>query len=321
MNNAVWKKTLSCLIVILFLVSVSSWAQRTRVDKPYGSLFGEISYDGHKRAYLIHLPPSYLETRPTPLVIALHGSRGSGRKMEELSGLSRQSDKSDFIVVYPDAIERNWNDGRNVQKYFSHREKIDDVGFVSALIDALGREFNVDHRRIYVTGVSNGALMTHRLACEMADKIAAIAPVIGAMPENMVKQCSPAKPIPLLMINGTKDPFVPWNGGYIQVRGEKRGKILSVPDTVSFWISHNSCSSKPRIVMEPDLDSNDGTRVRKIAYEGCNEGAAILLYEIQGGGHTWPRGQKYLPEFLIGKTSQDIDGAEIIWEFFRKYTR
>jgi polyhydroxybutyrate depolymerase len=273
------------------------------------------------RTYLVHIPPSYNKESLTPLVIALHGGGGDGKKAEKSTLMSQQSDKDGFILVYPDAVRGHWNDGRGVKRYRSHREDIDDVGFISSLIDVLAEDYNIDRTRVYVTGISNGGLMSNRLACELTDKITAIAPVIGSIAQNVAARCLPTRPIPVLMINGMDDPMVPWEGEYVRVGRKKLGKILSIPNTVNFWVSHNGCSPKPEITWEPDIDPEDGTRVRKIVYGKCKDGVEVVLYEIQGGGHTWPRGPRYLPEFIVGKTSQDIDANQTVWRFFKQFRR
>lgn len=273
------------------------------------------------RTYRVHLPSSYDDSDTLPVVIALHGGGGNGKKMAKLSGLSRQADESGFIVVYPNALGRNWNDGRGVQKYRSQREHVDDVGFISALIDALTVEFNIDRARVYVTGASNGALMANRLACEIPDRIAAISPVIGAMPANIVSNCKPELPMPVLMINGTEDALVPWSGGYVTFGRKTYGRILSVPESVNFWVQHNNCERQPRTLEHPDVDANDETRVYSETYGHCRNGVSVVLYRIEGGGHTWPQGQKYLPAFMIGSTSQDLDANHVIWSFFKNFRR
>ncbi len=189
------------------------------------------------------------------------------------------------------------------------------------MIDALAAEFNIDRARVYVTGASNGALMANRLACEIAERIAAISPVIGAMPANIVSRCKPVWPMPILMINGTEDALVPWSGGYVTFGRKTYGRILSVPESVGFWARHNGCEGRPRMLEYPDVDASDDTRVYSETYAHCRNGASVVLYRIEGGGHTWPQGQKYLPAFLIGRTSQDLDANRVIWNFFKHFRR
>jgi len=278
---------------------------------------------GLERTYHIHIPASYDKANPIPLLIVLHGGGGTGAGMVKLTqgGFDKLSDKEGFIVVYPDGIEKHWNDGRENLSYRAYREKIDDVGFISALIDHLAKEYNIDIKRVYATGISNGAIMSYRLGCELSGKIAAIAPVAGSMPENMPSQCSPSTSLSALIISNTADPLVPWGGGEIRFGLRKFGKVLSVPETAKFWSIHNQCSSPPSIIWEPDRDPKDGTRVRKELYNQCRESTEVVLYVIEGGGHTWPGGLQYLPEWIIGKTSRDIDANEVIWVFFKRHIK
>ncbi len=279
-----------------------------------------ITVDGLERTYLLHIPPlSKLKRRP-PLVIALHGGGGSGRDMIRLTGggFNTLSNAGGFLVVYPDGIRKHWNDGRGLI-YYSHRRNIDDVKFISRLIDRLVDEFNVDKSRVYVTGMSNGALMSYRLACELTNKIAAIAPVGASISENLYFSCHPSRPISVLIIMGMKDPLVPWNGGFLHFRRLKLGRVISTPDTARFWASINHCSREEGIQYLPDRDPYDGTRVWKKKYAGCSKNAEVILYGIENGGHTWPGGFQYLPESIIGRTCRDIDASRIILNFFSKH--
>jgi polyhydroxybutyrate depolymerase len=280
-----------------------------------------IIFAGLERTYRIRIPSSYDKTTPLPLLIALHGGGGSGEKMEELTlrGFNRLSDKESFIVVYPDGIEKHWNDGRENVSYRAHREKIDDVGFISALIDHLAKQSNIDIKRVYVTGISNGAMMSFRLACELSEKITAIAPVSGAMPKDLV--CSPSRSVSVLVISNKEDPMVPWEGGEIRLGRQRFGGVLSVDESVRLWVHHNQCSSSPVNTLEPDRDPKDGTRVRREEYGQGKGGTEVILYAIEGGGHTWPGGHQYLPAWIIGKTSRDVDANEVIWSFFKKHAR
>lgn len=301
-------------------------AGENTTDSPKGTSPGDYNFslvhDGLKRTYRIHIPSSYHKNRSMPLVIALHGGGGTGEGMEELTrgGFNTLSEKEGFIVVYPDGVKKNWNDGRKEVRSRAHREKIDDVGFISALVVKFTKELNIDQKRVYVTGISNGALMSDRLACELSEKIAAIALVTGSIPKNKTYTSLPSRPIPVLVINGIADPLVPWEGGEIVgILGEQRGEVISTSETIKFWVTHNRCSSTPVITELPDKNPLDGTRVRREAYSKGREATEVILYAIEGGGHTWPGGRQYLPERIIGKTSKDIDANEVIWNFFKAH--
>jgi polyhydroxybutyrate depolymerase len=170
--------------------------------------------------------------------------------------------------------------------------------------------------------MSNGAIMSYRLACELSDKIAAIAPVAGNIPQNILMKCSPSRPVSVLAINGTKDPLVPFNGGDVTGPfGQKKlGKVLSVQESVRFWVKYNNCSATPVVTYEPNRDTEDGTLVRKEAYTNGRNDTEVVLLIIENGGHTWPGGYQYLGKGIVGKTSYDINADEIIWKFFEQHS-
>jgi len=272
-----------------------------------------------QRTYSVHIGSSYDKTRPTPLLIVLHGGGGTGQGMNKLTNFNAIADRENFIVVYPDGFENHWNDGRGVQRYRAQTQNVDDVGFISTLIDHLSEKLNIDAKRVYVTGISNGAMMSHRLGCELSQKIAAIAPVAGNIPVNMESVWAPSRPVPVLIINGTYDPLERWDGGEIRLGRNTFGIVLSVSDTVKFWVGKDQCSPSPTITQLPDKDPSDGTRVRTETYGGCQDGAEVVLYAVEGGGHTWPGGLQYSPESIIGRTSRDFDASEVMWQFFKEH--
>lgn len=281
-----------------------------------------MSFGGRERAFRIHVPSLRDWVTPVPLVFVLHGGGGTGEGMERLTlgGFNQLADRDGFVVVYPDGVERHWNDGRGNQQYRAQRENVDDVGFFAALIGHLSQTLPIDRRRVYATGISNGGLMSLRLSRELADRIAAIAPVAASMSEQITQMRDPARPIAVLLIAGTKDPLVPYGGGEIGFeRGRKVGRVVSVPETIRYWVTFNQCPPGPVVAMEPDRDPQDVTRVRREAHGPCREGTEVILYAIEGGGHTWPGGQQYLPARIVGRTSKDIDANEVIWSFFKRH--
>ena len=321
------QKQILTILCILFLVALLSGylnidTSDKNTDLDTGTFTGSIMSSGLKRTYLIHVPSSFDKTKSMPLVIALHGGGGTGKRMEELtlSGLNTLSEKEGFIVVYPDGIGRHWNDGREELRSRVHRQNIDDVGFISDLIDHLIEEYSIDKKRVYVTGISNGAQMSYRLSCELPEKIAAIAPVSGGMQEKFVTDYPSLRPIPVLIINNLDDPLVPWDGGEIRLGRLRFGTVVSVNSTVEYWVSRNNCFSQPTIFWLPDTDPKDGTKVRIEEYSQGKNGTEVILYVIEGGGHTWPSGYQYLPEYIIGRTSKDIDANEVIWNFFKNHS-
>jgi len=263
------------------------------------------------RSYLLHVPQSYEKSKAAQLVLVFHGGESQPQQMEQHTGFSNLSDREGFIVVYPEGVNKHWNDGRE------NAPQVNDVEFVRAVIEDIARSFNVDRKRIYATGISNGGMFSQRLACELSGTITAIASVAATMPESLSVSCKPVKPISVLIIHGTNDPLIPYQGGAL-TRTTLGGNVLSAPDATKFWATHNKCAPNPVTVQLPDLDPEDGTRIRRERYSRCAVGVEVELDTVEGGGHTLPGSRQYLPERLIGRTSRDMDGSEYIWTFFKR---
>lgn len=276
-----------------------------------------LSLDGTQRRYRVYVPSSYesAAVSPRPLVLAFHGWGQSAAGMSRLTGLDELAEKYDFIIAYPEAIDGNWNDGRpNINP------TVDDVSFVRELIDALESQYRIDPKRIYATGLSNGGHMCNRLAIEMSDRIAAVAPVAAVISKALSQSPVAGQPVPLLLIEGDADPVTPYGGGIVGRAGINRGEVLSADATITYWVARNHAASQAAVLIEPDVDPRDGTRVRRATYAKSEQGAGaeVEFLRIEGGGHTWPQGLQYLPESLIGRTSRDVSASEEIWEFFSR---
>ncbi|HEY5920238.1 MAG TPA: PHB depolymerase family esterase, partial [Kofleriaceae bacterium] len=224
---------------------------------------------------------------------------------QRLTSFDSVAAREQFVVVYPDAIDHHWNDGRPELD-----TGVDDVGFIASLIDEVAQRHAIDRTRVYITGASNGAMMTYRLGCDLADRIAGIAPVIGNMPATI--KCQPRAPLVVLAINGSEDPLVPYVGGEV-ARG--RGSVLSATLSTAAFAQAAKCGNAAPTIDEPDVDTGDGSRTRRTSY-ACPAPHAVELLTLAGAGHTWPGGPQYLPRVVIGGTSRDFDGAERIWDFF-----
>lgn len=292
-----------------------------------GAREGSLIRDGIERTYRLFTPITAPNGWPVPLVIVLHGGGSSGQQAALYSRFDALARKERFVVVYPNAYEHHWNDGRLGTSFPAHQAQIDDVGFILALTLRIRREHTIDASRIYVTGMSNGGMMTYRVACEIPYLYAAVAPVIANLPADLEPGCDSTTPIPMLILNGESDPIMPWDGGRIgpslpgELPQQNRGSVLSAEDTALFWAAHNQCQTVHDRTYLPDTDPFDGTRVWMQAYDGGPNNAEVLLYGVEGGGHTWPGSFQYLPQFAIGKVSDDIDATQLIWDWFSTHAR
>jgi polyhydroxybutyrate depolymerase len=280
-----------------------------------------MEFDGQTRTYRLYKPKVSPKT-PMALVLALHGGGGSGSGMEviTLGQFNRIADKHGVVIVYPDGIGRGWNDGRVDRRSQATSEDVDDVGFLRALVDRVATDYSINRKRIYATGISNGGLMSFRLACDASDVFAAVAPVAANLSVELSRECKPSRMISIAMINGTEDPMMPWLGGEIKVLGTRHGEVLSTQDTFEFWNRIGDCAL-PITHMERDRVSDDGTSlVRHVAHE-CTDYSEVRLYEILGGGHTWPDGNPYLGKLIVGRVSHELNASEEIWSFFSEHTR
>jgi polyhydroxybutyrate depolymerase len=311
-----------------------------------------ILFGGRTRTYALYVPAGLDGLHKAPLVIVLHGGAGDAERMRHLTkdAFEKLADRDGFVVVYPEGIGNSWNDGREAEVIPAQRATpnegrlavalnqrltvskvepapppgpVDDVGFISELIDRLVATQNIDPKRVFATGISNGAMMVNRLGCELSEKIGAIAPVAGQLPQNLESTCHPAKTVSVLTINGTDDPLVPFSGGEIRLGrlGRSRGTVLSTNETMKLWAKADGCAEAPEMVRDPAIAPADGTTVRREFFQGCREGAEVMLYAVEGGGHAWPGGVQYLPVALIGRSSRQLDAAETIWNFFRRHRR
>lgn len=280
-----------------------------------------LKHDGEDRRWLLFEPSAELP-RPAPLVIALHGGGGVAEKLDGTTNgqIAREARARGWRVVYPVGLDKGWNDGRAPVTANDRRlVKADDVGFLDALIDDLIARELADPARIYVMGISNGGFMAQYLALKRAPRLAAAAAVTAQVIEAWADQ-APTTPVPVLLMNGTKDPLIPYGGGQIVVLGRERGVVRSTEASAAWWARHARCP-EPVTTSLPDTRPKDGTRVHTVRYTGCAGGAEVLLYRVEGGGHTWPGGKQYLPKGMIGPVSRDIKAVPHIFEFFARHRR
>jgi polyhydroxybutyrate depolymerase len=280
------KKT---LLLLSLATSLASTAQQSF----------SFQHGGLNRNYLLYVPaePS---AEPLPVVFVLHGFTQTAQGIMTYSGFNEIAEREGFIAVYPNGVNLAWNVG------FGGGSSADDVGFLSALIDTLAQHYPVDLARVYSCGMSNGGFMSHRLACELSDRIAAIAGVTGTMSSATFDDCSPERPVPVLQIHGTADLIVNYNGAV---------GIKSVDETLAFWRAHNDCPPTALFEALPDI-VNEGSTVERYTYGPCEEESEVMLLKVLNGGHTWP-GSNGLSG--LGNTNRDISASEEIWDFFSRH--
>jgi polyhydroxybutyrate depolymerase len=274
-----------------------------------------LEVDGITRSYHLHVPSAVGPT-PAPLVLVFHGGGGTGPGTERLTRFTALADREGFLVAFPEGVEKNWNDGREFTGSRAHRDHVDDVAFVTALIDAIGRAHAVDPRRVYATGISNGGIFSHYLAAHLSARIAAIAPVVGGIADPPEAWLRPEQPVSVLMLQGTRDPLVPYHGGAVAFG---RGKIIDTEEAARRWAALNG-GREP--VREPlPADGKDRCGGLRTIYPGGRDGSEVTLVRLDGGGHTWPGGAQYLPQLLIGRVCRDFDATVLIWDFFKAHPK
>jgi len=267
----------------------------------------QLEHGGLNRSYWLFVPGDV--PGPVPLVLALHRFTGSGAEMARISRMHEVGAEEGFAVVYPDGRGRRWNSDPGASP--------DDAGFLLALVDALSEQYPIDTRRVYVTGASNGGFMTWLLACEASSRFAAVAPVMATFPGNIAESCG-ADAMPVCIVHGTDDPVVPYFDSDLAGGPGPSRAVLSIPEAVSYWVERNGATPEPEVAPLPDRDPNDGTTTTLERYANP-DGAEVLLYRVEGGGHTWPGGGEVWPRFIVGNQSRDFEASRAIWAFFSQY--
>ena len=297
---------------VLLAVAVSSCGGISGPEYGGGEFDLEIRSGGVKRSYLVHVPATLGPNDAAPILFGFHGSGQTAEGFRDLTNLNTEADRLGFIAVYPRAFEPTgaiWAVGGGEEVDI---EGIDDVGFTADLIDNVASHLSVDRNRVFAAGLSNGALMTHRLACDLSNGITAIASVGGTMVERIADACNPAREISVIFVHGTEDVFFPWDGFQ-----SFNDFVLGVDDTMARWATFNGCSLTPDIVALEDV-ADDQTTVERRTYGGCDGGSEVVLYAVNGGGHTWPGSPARAPGSVLGRTSQDIDASAVIADFFAR---
>ena len=279
--------------IFIFAATLAS-AQTTVIDS--------IISGGIYRNYRVYIPAAYTGTTARPLVFDLHGYTSSAIAEQAYSNFAPIADTANVIFVYPNGTvdgggQPYWNAGFGTA--------VDDIGFISNLIDTLSTQYNIDLDMVYSCGMSNGGYMSHTLACELSNKIAAIASVTGSMTTLQQLSCTPNRPVPIMQISGNADGTVAYGGS---------AGSMGIDALVSYWATNNNCNPTPVFTNVPNTSLTDGCTAEHYLYNGGTNGTTCEKYKIIGGGHTWPGSP-----FIIGVTNQDFKASEKIWLFFRKY--
>ena len=292
-------------IVIAIALCVLAWVH---VEPPQQTL----AHDGRTRTYLVH---DFSRGARAPVIIVLHGGGGNAENAVTMSGFDRIAQREGLIAVYPNGTSGReggrlltWNAGHCCAAAMNAR--VDDVGFVAAIVERLVAQRRADPSRIYVTGMSNGAMMTHRLGRELSTKIAAIAPVVGAV---FGDERPPAAPVPAFIIVGAADRIVPGAGGPLQLRLFLGGKsaadreVAPAIDQAVYWARANGCG-------EPTRNQTRASTV--LEWTSCTSGAPVVFHTVTGNGHAWPGGQP--GRAGADRPSSDFNASEAMWAFFRE---
>jgi polyhydroxybutyrate depolymerase len=274
---------------------------------------GVLMFQKRERTFLLHLPREYQPSKAVPLVIAFHGGGGNAENMAQMSGMSQKANAEGFIVVYPNGTGKlkdrflTWNTWNCCG--YSVESQVDDVGFIRALIQQLKSTYAIDSNRIYATGISNGGMMAYRVAVELSDQIAAIAPVSGAL---NVDNPSPSTPVSVIIFHGTGDQSLLYEGGQPKKLYDKRPRVdKSVPSAVNFWVNFDGCAPTPK--------RNESGNIVIDAYSGGKNGTEVVLYTIKNGTHSWPGGQK--GRFSGDGPTKEISATDIMWKFFARHPK
>jgi len=291
------------LLIILLFMPIFSFAQTET---------GSFEFEGIRRDYIVFLPQNYDGVAKMPVVFNLHGYTLNAQQQMNYSQMNTIADTAGFIVVYPNAVNTAWNSGISEHPSTPPTPNVNDVGFINALIDTLYKHYSINMDMIYSCGFSNGGFMSFKLACQLSDRIAAVASVAGLISYTTADSCNAKHKMPVLLIHGTADEIVPYNGAV---------GWYSVEQTLSHWINFNLCTESDTTSLL-DFDPSDGCTVEKINYTDSSDNTSVVCYKVTNGGHTWPSGDK---QFLIinwadiGNTNEDINASEEIRNFFKTY--
>lgn len=279
------------LVLLLAVLPFIAKAQQT--------INATITHDKIEREYIMYVPAAYDSANPSPLLLCFHGYTSSASTIMNYSGFNRIADTANFIVVYPQGTLLNGTTHWNVGGW-TNNSTTDDVGFTNALLDSIASDYNIDDTKVFSTGMSNGGFMSFLLACQISNRIAAIASVTGSMTPETYNACDPQHPTPVLQIHGTADGTVPYTGAVW---------TKSIEQVLSYWVSFNNTDSSPKSSSIDDSNTGDGSTVEKIEYSQGDSCSSVTHYKVTGGDHTWPGAWG----------NMDIKASVHVWNFLSQY--
>lgn len=312
-----YRKFISTLlpgIMLLLMFSTTS----VYADKP-GLNTVWVKVDGHVRRYLIYKPTGIKKSKKErSLVFVMHGAGSTDQGMVNLSKKrwNQLAELHKFYVVYPNAMELAWDFSEGPTSE-NRRVRVNDLNYLTAVMDDVFLNHYIDASRVFATGHARGGMAAYFMGCHLNGKIRAIAPVSMPLPTFLQDNCVKGLPLGIALFNGTSDPIIPYYGGWSMIFGVKQEELISTDETIQLFRRRNGCS--PIATQNQRFDKpGDKTVVQKHLWAKCL-GADVALYRIENGGHTWPSGQQYLSDKLIGHTSQDINAADEAWQFFNSF--
>ena len=321
MSTGTGRKNVAVLLIILFLIPAAAWSRE--VSFRPGQTTESMMIGSRERSYILHLPPQYDSRKALPLVLAFHGGGGNARQLLNSCGLAAKADQEGIILVAPNGTGRlrrrllTWNVGFGFG--YAMDNHIDDIGFVRKLIEKLQDHLKIDSRKIFATGISNGGILCHFLAGALADKIAAIAPVVASVggkkesSADYIYPSMPEEPVSVVAFNGLLDRRIPYQGGIQQKSVGEPVYVTAAADMHSFWVRVNQC--RPR----PDVKVNQPNQYKVITYSGGRNGSEVVQYAIFNQGHAWPGGKK--PWAGADPPSMTISADDVMWDFFKDHPK
>lgn len=297
-----------------YILTISLFTSSLVFSQTGTVIVDSIVSDGVQRLFRLYIPTAYTSANPVPLVLNLHGYTSNAAQQEAYGDFKKIADTAHFIIVHAQGLPTSgtylgWTN------FFPMSTPNKDLQFLSNLIDTISLRYSINLSRVYSTGMSNGGFMTYDLACFLSNKIAAIASVTGSMASSHFSACNPQHPMPVMIIHGTSDAVVKYDGTAGMLNGVPTGACTPVQTLIDYWVNFNNCNATPAFNPVPNASTTDNCTAEQYVYSGGDDGSTVEHYKIIGGDHSWPGAP-----FNINTTNMDFSASKEIWRFFRQYT-